>query len=202
MTMAAIKTSEQQVQEWLFANERALPPWIFDRHLFSTAVLMTGLDFFAKAASGLGLGIADRVPEMKHLLVSAWEASGDTLLSSHARSEVDVFMDTFAEMAQLATQNHATALIVAGRNFAVNALQDELVFDLPVVYSMYRRYARQNGDPVIFATASQLEPLLEAEPYFVTKARMEPRMVVGRSVWVVKLSAMAEKGIAVSMFSG
>lgn len=202
MTMVALKTSEQQVQDWYYANEEMLPSWIFDRYRFSTAVLMTGLDFFGKVAGGLKLGVADKVPEMKRLLVEAWEAEGDTLLTSHARSEVDAFLESFAEMAQLAAQNHPTALIVIGKNFAVNSAQDELIFDLSSVYSMYRRHMRQAGDPVIFATLAQLEPLIKSEPYFVSNSRMEPRMVLGRPVWVLKLSAMQGKGIDVSMFSG
>jgi hypothetical protein len=198
--MMAIRTKEAWIREQFAEVDGLLPEVLFDRNRFSYSTLMVGLRFFSAVASSLDLKLEADLDELQQALLGRLEATGESLVKTKSWSEVDIFLTTIGEMAQLAHQNSGMSPMLPGRNFVASLATGELILDLRVIYPMYQRQMAITHGNVVFTSLQQLEPLLKSERYFVTNERVVQGMGGGRKLWVLSLNEMRAKGHEIGMF--
>ena len=109
-------------------------------------------------------------------------------------------MSGIGEMAQLAVQNSDVSPIIPGKHWLLKEQQGQIIIDMRIVFTLYKKYSRSVAGENVFTEFSQMAPLLKAEPYYLTDDRVEPLMAGDRKVWVFSTEEMKKKGHDISMF--
>jgi hypothetical protein len=202
LTMMALRTKDQWVRDTYLASRNALPGAFVDRASRGYSILLTGLEYTRAVAASLNLDLDDEIEEQKAVMLEYLESSAEMLDQSKRRTEVDLVMGEIGLMVQSCLQDIAVVPIIRGKHFLVLPQKDELILDFKAVFMLYKRHARLQGDRTVFNTFEQFDPLLKSEPYYLSDARVQREMGSTRKLYVLKLSAMQQKGIDTSLFTG
>lgn len=200
--LLALSKSVKQVDDMVNANEPLLPARLVDRPRFNYLVALAGLDFMSELCgeANLALGIEDKIAGLKTALVSHLNREADSIARSKERSEVDGVMEAILQMIGrgLATNDIKDSELVPGAHYHIDKRNKRLYLHVPVVHSIYRTFARRQGDPVAIDNVRTFETLLRQEPYFLGDKEMCPGQFNQRPVWLLGIEEMTDKGLTTS----
>lgn len=200
MTMTALKTKEEWIEEHLEAGYGLVSETMNDRSRFSYALLFAGLDYFNAVAHSLSIPFDEEIEELKKALSDHLSDNRAEIERSKIWSEVDQMLGHLADMAQLSLQDNGLSPLQPGRHFLAVERSDELILDMQVIFPLLRMWSQRTDTPIVFSSFRQLVPLLQAESYYVTDDRRERDISANRPVWVLRLSEMKRRGHSVEMF--
>ena len=164
-----------------------------ERPRYNFRVCLLGLNFLQHALARFDIDVSGEVSRLKEALQDELGTNYRKIEQSLRRSEVDMVMADFDQMAAEPDQRDG---LQPGIDYIRNG--NWLSIDLSRAFSRYRRYSRSIGQDLIFQRGDALAELLEGEMYFDRMQVDEHRPQVRR--FVLDISKMRKKGIPVDNF--
>lgn len=199
LVLAALRTKPEALQGLMDESMKHVPPGLPERAEFSYAVALSGLAFLYQLCEANGLDCLEDVQMLHDAAVAELQQDGSTLTQAKHRTEVDVVIEKVLEMIEL-TQAEMMNALKAGLHWAVDtdATGAKMLYlDLPIVHTLYKRYAKDQRSGVPLESLSTFSTLLMEETYFSDDKSRPPAMMsqVQRPVWALDLQKMVDKGL-------
>ncbi len=202
LVFSSLGTHPEWVAEAMESFKAVVPKEIDERPRFSYRGVLTGIKFFGKTLSDIGLDqeyVDEKVQFMSDSVLGNLMGSLDDIRIEKLRTEVSLVVSEMAIMADAYEQGMDFTLIPR-QHYIVD--QAYLYLDITVCHMLYTRWARTAGGRVIISSLQQFETLLSQEDFFDSYCT---RPEIGdslRKLGKLEISKMAERGIDVSMFKG
>lgn len=199
LVMAALRTKPEALKPLMEESTKYVPPGLPERAEYSYAVALSGLTFLYQLCQANELDCLEDIQMLHDACVAELNSEGASLTLAKHRTEVDVVIEKVLEMIEL-TQAEMLNALKAGLHWAVDtdaAGTKMLYLDLPIVHTLYKRYARDQRNGVPLESLSTFSTLLMEESYFSDNNARPPALMgqVQRTVWALDLQKMVDKGL-------
>lgn len=196
--MMALRTPISQVREWVDFYEDKIPLAMGDRPHYSYRIMLMGLDFLRTVLKAYEIDLIDRVDELTNELIGMVNDDIDSLAAGKQRSEIDIVIDTMAQMAAL-TEGDMPPWLIHGQHYKRD--EDYLVIDALVAHAQYLSFmSRIRGAPAVIDNFREFRTLLAHEPYCDSINWKEEGFARERPVVRLAVAKLRKKGIEVDAF--
>lgn len=196
--MMALRTTVPQVRDWIDKYEDVIPMSMGDRPHYSYRVMLMGLEFLKTVLLQYDLDLVSRVDYLMEVLVGMVNDDIDSLAANKQRSEIDIVLDTLAQMAAL-TEGDMPSWLIYGQHY----LRDDtyLILDGLVAHAQYQSFmSRVRGSPAVIDNYREFRTLLAHEPYCESINFKHESFARGRLVFRLDVQKLRKKGIEVDAF--
>jgi hypothetical protein len=193
MLDTSLRLSLAQVSKMFEDVKPLIPDAMDERPGYNLRVCLLGLDFLQRSLQRFEVDVSAQVAELKNALQDDLGANYRKIEQSLRRSEVDMVLSDFDQMASEADQRDG---LQPGQDYLRRG--NWLSLDVARCFNRYRRYSRSMGQEIVFQRADSLCDLLSGEMYFDRLEKDVNRTHVNR--YVLDIDKMRKKGIPVDNF--
>lgn len=197
MVWQSLSTLPSWTKEKMKAYKADIPRKIEARSNYSYRVVLTGLDFFHDVLEDLGLELDEEVAALKTAVLEHLTGQEKTISMDKGKTEVDSVVDMFNTMAGMEDGHSGKTYLMAGVHYILS--EDKLYIDVLMAHALYKRYARAFAERVVISNLAQFKVLLHQEGYYINSEQVDI-ISKSRSMEVLDLSAMVEKGLEIGHF--
>ncbi len=197
MVWASLATLPSWTKKKMKDYRKDIPKKIEARSNYSYRVVLTGLDFFHDVLEELGLELSTEINELKAAVLDHLKGNEQHISRDKGKTEVDSVIDAFNTMAGMEDGHSGKTYLVSGTHYVFS--EDKLYIDVLMAHALYKRYSRAFAERVVITNLSQFRTLLKQEKYYIGNKSVST-MASNRSMEILDLSIMAEKGIEISHF--
>lgn len=193
MLDTSLRMSLDDVRAMFEEAKPLIPDSMDERPRYNFRVCVLGLNFLQRAMDRFDIDVSEEVKALKEALQEELGTNYKKIEQSLRRSEVDMVISDFDQMASEPDQRDG---LQPGVDYIRSG--DWLSIDLSRCFNRYRRYSRSVGQDLIFQRSDAFADLLAGEMYFDRMQSDENRPLVCR--YVLDIRKMRQKGIPVDNF--
>lgn len=193
MLDTALRLSLADIREMFEEVKPLVSDGMDERPRYNFRVCMLGLNFMARSLARFDIDVSEEVEALKDAFQAELGTNYKKIEQSLRRSEVDMVMSDFDQMASEPDQRDG---LQPGIDYIRSG--NWLSVDLSRCFNRYRRYSKSVGQDLMFQRSDALADLLSGEMYFDRMEMDENRPLVKR--FVLNIEKMRKKGISVDNF--
>ena len=189
----ALRMTVDDARELFELDQERIADTMDARPRYNFRTCLMGLNLLKKSLARFDVDVSAEVEELKQALVNDLGENYHKIEQSLRRSEVDMVMMDFDQMA---VAPDAPDGIAPERDYLKAG--NWLKIELSTCFSRYRRFNRNNGGRMVFQRVDELGELLVGEVYFDRLETDPDRPKISR--FVLNVEKMEEKGISTAHF--
>jgi hypothetical protein len=200
MVWESLDTHPEWVADTMESFRASIPREIDARPRFSYQAVLTGIKFFGKTLTSIGLDedyVNETIKFMMDTVTDNLENTLDEVRIEKSRTEVSLVVSEMAIMADMEDAQVQWSLV--GDEHYIRT-PEFLYLDTAICHTLYTRWSRSSNSKIIIGSLQQFEALLQQEDFFVELCTHGAIDEGTRRLAKLSVERLRERGIDVNRF--